>query len=108
MVTRVRVTIVGAPVACGTEIKDTWRELATWMTGELRRRYGDAVDVEYHDLFDPDSPSLPAGTQLPLVLLDGRVVSSGGKLSMPVIRKALEEIGVAPVSPRSTSLPYAR
>lgn len=108
MVTRVRVTIVGAPVACGTEIKETWRELATWITGELRRRYGDAVEVDYHDLFDPDSPSLPAGTQLPLVLLDGRVLSSGGKLSMPVIRKALEEIGVAPVSHRSTSLPYAR
>jgi disulfide oxidoreductase YuzD len=102
MVTPVRVTIVGAPVACGTEVKDTWRELATWIAGELRRRYGDAVEVDYHDLFDPDSPSLPAGTHLPLVLLDGRVLSSGGKLSVPVIRKALEGAGVAPVLARSS------
>jgi disulfide oxidoreductase YuzD len=101
MVTPVRVTIVGAPVACGADVKDTWRELSEWVGDELRRRYGDAVVVGYHDLFDADRPSLPIDAQLPLVMVDDHVVTSGGKLSIPAIRKALEGVGVAPVSTRS-------
>jgi disulfide oxidoreductase YuzD len=96
MVTPVRVSIVGSPVSCGDEVKDTWRELAAWAAAQLRRRYGDAVALEYHDLFDPDCPSLPRDAELPLVLVDGRVLSSGGKLSMPLIRRAVEAAGVAP------------
>lgn len=96
MVTPVRVTIVGAPVACGAQVKDTWRELTNWTAGQLRQVYGDGVLVEYHDLLDADCPPLPKDAQLPLVLVDGRVVSSGGKLSVPLIRRAIEAAAAAP------------
>lgn len=90
MVTAVRVAIVGAPVSCGDEVKDTWRELARWVAAQLRRRYGDSVRVEYHDLFDPECPPLPPDAQLPLVMVDGEVLTSGGKLSLPLIRRAID------------------
>jgi len=90
MVTPVRVVIVGAPVACGPEVKDTWRELSAWVGDQLRSRFGEAVVVEYVDLLDPACPSLPADAALPLVLVDDQVLSSGGKLSVPVIRRAVE------------------
>jgi len=96
MVTPVDVTIVGAPVACGPEVKDAWRELSLWVKGQLRSRYGDAVQLEYHDLFDPGCPPLPSNVELPLVFVDGKVVTSGGKLSVPLIRRAVEAAGVHP------------
>lgn len=91
----VRVTIVGAPVACGAEVKDTWRQLSNWAADQLRQRYGDAVLVEYHDLLDPDCPPLPPEAQLPLVLVDDRVLTSRGKLSVPAIRRAVEALAVS-------------
>jgi hypothetical protein len=48
------------------------------------------VLVEYYDLFDAGCPSLPPGAQLPLVLVDGDVASSGGKISVPAIRRRIE------------------
>ena len=90
LVTAVRVAIVGAPVSCGNEVKDTWRELARWVAAQLRRRYGDSVRVEYHDLFDPECPPLPPDAQLPLVMVNGEVLTSGGELSLPLIRRAID------------------
>jgi len=52
--------------------------------------------VQYFDLFDPDCPALPDGAQLPLLLLNGEVFSSGGKIVTPAIRKHLEALGVKP------------
>lgn len=98
MVTPVGVVIVGAPIACADGVKDTWRQLAGWTAARLRQRYGEAIAVEYHDLFDRDCPPVPDGAQLPLVVVDGRVVISGGKISMPRIRRALEEAGAMPAS----------
>ncbi|MCZ7667492.1 MAG: hypothetical protein M5U34_09895 [Chloroflexi bacterium] len=37
---------------------------------------------------------MPPDAQLPLVLVNGELVSSGGKLSMPVIRHQLDALGV--------------
>ena len=88
------VQIVGAPVSCSDGLKDAWRETAEWASGQLAARFGDAVRVEYFDLFDPGCPPVPEGAQLPLVLLNDRVVSSGGKISIPAIRKSLEELGI--------------
>ncbi|HET7077029.1 MAG TPA: hypothetical protein VFM49_06205 [Chloroflexia bacterium] len=86
------VQIVGTPVACAAGVKDTWREVARWTAGQLRTRFGDAVRVEYYDLFDPACPRLPSDAQLPLVTVDGAVVTSGGKISVPAIRKRLDEL----------------
>lgn len=99
MVKPVLVRIIGAPVACGTEVTDTWRQLSALVGGQLRRRYGKAVQVEYFDLFDPGCPPLPPNAELPLVLVDGKVVTSGGKLSVPLIRRAVDASGVPPRTP---------
>src|SRR5512136_116093 len=87
------VQIIGAPVACGEGVKDTWRDVAKHAADQLRTRFGDSVQVQYFDLFDPACPALPTGAQLPLVLIEGEVVSSGGKISVPAIRKRLEALG---------------
>lgn len=86
------VQIVGAPIACAEGIKDGWRDTANWASKQLHKHFGDAVRVEYYDLFDPNCPSLPAEAQLPLVLIEGKVISSGGKIPMPAIRKQLETL----------------
>lgn len=88
------VRIIGTQVACTEGLKDTWREVAVWTAGQLKARFGDGVVVEYFDLFDPDCPTLPAGAQLPMVIVNGEVLSSGGKISVPAIRKRLEQLGL--------------
>ncbi|MCL4300974.1 MAG: YuzD family protein [Anaerolineae bacterium] len=87
------VQIVGAPVACAEGVKDTWREVAALASDQLGRRFGEAVRVEYFDLFDPACPPVPLSSQLPLVFINGEVFSSGGKISVPAIRKRLEVLG---------------
>jgi hypothetical protein len=60
-----------------------------------------AVSTTYYDLFDPNCSPLPPDVQLPLVLVNGDVLSSGGKLSMPAIRRHLDALGVQPHANRS-------
>ena len=90
------VQIIGAPLACADGVKDTWREVARHTADQLIARFGDRVRVQYFDLFDADCPALPDGAQLPLVLIAGEVLSSGGKISTPAIRKRVEALGVTP------------
>ncbi len=94
MTSQILVKIIGAPVACKDGIKDSWRELAEWAAGQLRSRYSEAVRVQYYDLFDPDCPTLPPDSQLPVVFVGDVLVSSGGKISIPLIRKKIEEFGI--------------
>jgi hypothetical protein len=89
------VQIIGAPVACADGVKDTWREVAAWAAGQLRGHFGDSVHVDYYDLFDPACPTLPPDAQLPLVLIDGEVLSSGGKIAIPAIRRRVEALGLS-------------
>lgn len=88
----VLVQIIGAPIACAEGVKDTWRDVAHWAAGQLKARFGEGVEVKYYDLFDADCPSMPAGAQLPLVLVNGEILSSGGKIAVPVIRRKIEEV----------------
>ncbi len=88
----VLVQIIGAPIACSEGVKDSWREVARWAAGQLKTRFGAEVNVQYYDLFDADCPSIPPGAQLPLVLVNGEVLSSGGKISMPLIGKQVEAL----------------
>lgn len=87
------VKVVGTPVACKDGFQETWREVAGWAADRLKTQYGDRIRVRYYDLFDPDCPSLPVGSQLPIVFVNETVISSGGKISMPLIRKKIEELG---------------
>jgi hypothetical protein len=89
---QVLVQIVGAPIACEEGVKDSWRKVSAWATGQLKTYFGEAVQVKYYDLFDADCPSVPAGLQLPLVLVDSEAVISGGKISVPVIRNKINII----------------
>lgn len=88
----VLVQIVGAPVACAEGTKESWRDVSNWVSGQLRTRFGDRVRVKYYNLFDVDCPPMPAEAQLPLVLIEGEVVSSGGKISVSLLRKKLEAL----------------
>lgn len=88
------VQIVGAPVACADGMKDAWRDIAALTGDQLHRRFGEAVQVEYFDLFDPACPPVPVGSQLPLVFINGELFSSGGKISIPAIRKHLESLAL--------------
>ncbi len=90
----VLVQIVGAPIACKEGVKDTWREVAAWAGRQLVAKFGETVQVRYYDLFDNDCPSMPSGTQLPLVCVNDEVLSSGGKISVPAIQRRLEMMGV--------------
>jgi len=87
----VTVAIVGAPIACEEGFKDTWREVAAWAGDQLKGCFGDRVSVEYFDLFDPQCPALPENAELPVVIVNQTVVSNGGKVSIPLIRKHIEE-----------------
>jgi hypothetical protein len=88
------VQIVGAPTVCkeGECMQDAWRKVAAWAGEQLRQRFGEAVEVIYYDLFDPACPSLPANAQLPLVLVNGKVLSSGEIISVPAIRRKIERL----------------
>lgn len=88
------VQIVGAPINCKEGLKDAWREVAKKVARQLDARFGQAVSVHYFDLFDEDCPDLPANAQLPMVLINGEVLKMGGKISVPDIRRKLEEIGI--------------
>lgn len=92
MKTKPVVQIIGVPVACHGEIKDSWREAAQWVASQLSNRFGDGVCVEYYDLFDPACPPIPPGSELPLVMIEGEVLTAGGKISVPAIRKRLEAL----------------
>lgn len=86
MIKPVLVQIIGAPVACKEDVKDSLRAVARWAEGQLTAHFGNDVQVKYYDLFEADCPSMPAGSQLPLVLVDSEVVINGAKISIPLIR----------------------
>ena len=94
--TQAVIHIIGAPVACAGGVKDTWRAVAKHAVDQLTARFGDRVCIRYFDLFDSDCPPLPDEARLPLVLLNDEVLSSGGKVSVPAIRKRLEALGISP------------
>ena len=88
----ITVQIIGAPIACKDGVKDSWRDVAKWAMDQVKGHFGEAVEARYFDLFDADCPSLPNDSQLPLVLVNNEVLSSGGKISIPAIRRKIESI----------------
>ena len=92
----ISVQIIGAPVACADRVNETWRDVAKWAAQKLRVRYGTAVTVTYYDIFDPNCPPCPPESQLPLVRINGGVFPSGGKISLPAIRRHLDSLIAQP------------
>jgi hypothetical protein len=89
---KILIQIIGAPIACKDGVKDSWREVAKWAANQLKLYFGEAVDTYYFDLFDADCPPMPINAQLPLVMVDGEMLSSGGKISIPAIRRKVEAV----------------
>lgn len=86
------IQVIGSPVACEDGFKESWRDVTEWSAEKLKPRFGDKAHVQYFDLFDPQCPAFPRDAQLPVVLVDGDLLSSGGKISMSLIRKRIEQL----------------
>ena len=85
----IKVQIIGTQIACSEGLKDTWRELAAYVKSQLSVRFQNQVEVEYFDLFDKKCPPFPANAQIPIVLINGDLFSSGGKIAIPRLTKYL-------------------
>jgi len=98
----IRVRIVGVPSACASGVTEPWRGIAALAASQLGTRFGDQVSIEYHDLFSPEMDNFPEALALvqggkadiPLVFVGDTLLSAGGKISLPAIRKALEAQGL--------------
>lgn len=88
----IQVKIIGSPVACAEGVKELWRDVADWAGGQLQVKFGNRVVTHYFDLFDPDCPAFPPESQLPVVFVDQKLVISGGKISIPLIRREIEAL----------------
>ena len=73
-------------------MKDSWRDVSLCAAGQLKTYFGESVQVKYYDLFDANCHPVPLGSQLPLVLVDNEVVTSGGKISIPVLRNKINTV----------------
>ena len=94
------VCIVTAPDAACAGL--TWSEAVSMIRNRLAHRFGGVVTVEHVAVFSPRFFELPGvvsdvagGSELPIVLVGGAVVSRGGKLSQPQIAAALRGAGVS-------------
>jgi disulfide oxidoreductase YuzD len=100
----VTVTVL-APPSTPCSGKVTWQAATATLKERLERRFGAQVRVEYVELFSPESFSFVAVMeglqqekyQLPVVLVQGEIVSSGAKLHEGLIarhvRDRLQEVG---------------
>ena len=104
------VLIVGLPPAASCPPEKTWRAAASFVAQRLRARFGADVAVEYVDLFSPEMASHPdveqaiaEGLDMPVVVLDGAVHSSGGKLNVSAIERAVAAILAATPAPAAAA-----
>jgi hypothetical protein len=96
------VHIFGTLTACKEGTTDAWRRIAAFARSALRARFGERVEVEYHDLFSsemdrfPEVLALMAGGQgrIPLVSVGKELLSSGGNVSIPDMRRRLESLSL--------------
>lgn len=88
----IRVEIIGCQIACSQGVRDDWRDLAKWIGSKLDAFYGRQVVIRYYDLLDADTPPLPNQAKLPIVMVNGEVISMGGKILMGLIRKKIDSI----------------
>lgn len=104
------VLIAGLPSAASCPPERTWRAAAGFVAQRLQARFGDEVTIDYVDLFSPEMAghsdverAIADGLDLPLVLLDGAVHSSGGKLNVSAIERAVAAILADPAVPEGQS-----
>ncbi len=92
-----RVLVVGYPASAGCPPEKTWRAAASILEQRLRGRFAGAIDFAYVDLFSREMAQHPeveamvaSGIAIPpIVLIDGVLASSGGKLNLSAIERAV-------------------
>lgn len=109
------VIIMGTPPTVGCTPGKTWRAAAGYVGQRLSARFGGAVRFAYVDLFSPEmydypelEPLIAAGSPMPLVLVDGELRLSGGKLNVTAIERAVAEslaAGVVVTPPSALTAP---
>ncbi len=84
--------------SCGAGM--TWTAAVGFIRERLNRRFDGRVAVEQVEIFSQRSFEFPTvldairqGAELPVVLVGGRIVSQGGKLSESRIARAIEAQG---------------
>ncbi|HZP00910.1 MAG TPA: hypothetical protein VFD30_11490 [Terriglobia bacterium] len=79
--------------------KMTWETATTFLRERLEKRFGSQVAVHYVELFSPESFAFSAVLegiqqeryQLPVVLVDGTIVTNGTKLNEGTIAQHIRE-----------------
>ena len=89
------VQIIGAPIACKEGVKDTWREIAEWAGGQLCQRFGESVEVQYFDLFDPACPSIPANARMAAAIADCDILLARGMGAGAY--ESIKQAGIRPI-----------
>ena len=104
------VRVFGVPTAsgcdCGTQ-SSTWREATDWIGRSLKGHFGEQIRVEYYDPFTEAPDVFPnvlemvarGEAQPPLVFVGDELLSSGGRISGPAIRRRLQMLGLVPKKP---------
>ncbi len=101
----ITVRVFGVQTADSCAPKDGWRDATEWTANALKKQFGEQVRVEYYDLFSAALDDFPKVLELishgesqpPLVFIGDELLSSGGKISAPAIRRRLETLGLSPV-----------
>ncbi len=101
----ITVRVFGVPTANSCGPQNAWRDAAEWTAHALKKQFGEQVRVEYYDLFSAALDAFPQVLELvaqgqaqpPLVFVGDELLSSGGKISSPAIRRRLEALGLVTV-----------
>ncbi len=101
----ITVRVFGVPTANSCGPQDGWRDATEWTANALKKQFGERVRVEYYDLFSAALDAFPQVLELvaqgqaqpPLVFVGDELLSSGGKISAPAIRRCLEASGLVAV-----------
>lgn len=98
---KVKVHIFAFPME-GCDPSKTWKAASEMIAKRLSARYGNRIQVEFIEIFSPESFDYPDILELiqneqalpPIVTVEGKVVLSGGKLSERVLRGEIEKVGI--------------
>ena len=98
---KIIVRIFGVPVA-GCKPGKTWRDAASFAKNLLTLRFGSKIEVEYIEFLSPEWEKFPNITdlintgqaQIPIVMVNDEILSSGGKVNVGKIEKYLLNMGL--------------
>ncbi|MDR6226291.1 YuzD family protein [Desmospora profundinema] len=101
----VNVQVYGAEERCASCVNfPSAQETASWLEAALGRKFGDAVNVRYIDIHDPEGTDEKAFSRrvieedlwYPVVVIDHEIVGEGNP-KLNAIQRKLEEMGLSSV-----------